>query len=92
VDKIIILTGKIYLDLQEKDLVQFISTPGLLDIVSLYWKTLQDSIPGMCFSQNVGNDVTFDKVLLQSLIILKRLVKNSEFNVVSDGSICLTKF
>jgi hypothetical protein len=47
VDKIIILVGKIYLDLQEKDLVQFISTPGLLDIVSLYWKILQDFTPGM---------------------------------------------
>jgi hypothetical protein len=49
IDKLILLIGKIYLDLQERDLMRFIFAPGLLEVISLYWKILEDSTPGIYY-------------------------------------------
>ena len=49
------------------------------DVVQFYWKLLQTT-------QSNPSDAIFDKVLIQALLILKNLIKNPDFQLVTDSA------
>ena len=88
--KLATLIGKVFLDLQEADIIAFIGAPGSLRILELYSHLLQ-MYPSEQQQQPEDNNRAetrrkMDRILIQAITALRRVVKNSEFHVVKDDA------
>ncbi|KAJ3041390.1 Importin-11 [Rhizophlyctis rosea] len=81
-DKMISQIGKFYLDLQKSQILHFVLARGSMDVIRFYWGLVESYVPG---SGGAGgsSDLTYQKFLLQALILLKNVLKNSEFSVIN---------
>ncbi|KAJ3279966.1 Importin-11 [Borealophlyctis nickersoniae] len=82
ISKMILQIGKFYIDLQkaQSQILHFILAPGSMDIVKFYWSLVENYVPGSA-------DVMYERYIVQALILVKNLLKNSEFNVVSKSEL-----
>nr|KAJ3421434.1 Importin-11 [Polyrhizophydium stewartii] len=74
-----ILVGKLYIDLLQERVVNFVLSPHGITILRFYW-TLLESTPA------VDDDETSEKIVLQGLKLLKLVVKNPSFNTLKSDS------
>ncbi|KAJ3078402.1 Importin-11, partial [Quaeritorhiza haematococci] len=79
IDTSILLIGKFYIDLQSNRLVHFVLAPGALDVVRFYWGMVE----GYGGGGGQQRDDMYERFLVQGLILLKNLIKNPSFNIVS---------
>ncbi|KAI8924466.1 armadillo-type protein [Entophlyctis helioformis] len=73
-----ILIGKVYLGLAQDRIASFVLAPDGLAVVRFYWSLLE-TVP------RSADDETMETIFIQSLRILKLVIKNPAFNVVSES-------
>ncbi|KAI8820806.1 armadillo-type protein [Fimicolochytrium jonesii] len=80
---ILLQTGKVYLDMQNHDVANFVRIPSSLEVVRFYWSIAEESaVP--------NDDVILEKVLIHSLRLLKNLIKNPALNIPADRDLLTT--
>ncbi|KAJ3045833.1 Importin-11 [Rhizophlyctis rosea] len=82
IDKMIRQVGKFYLDVQKAQILHFVMAAGSMDVIKFYWGLVEEYVPGGGAGGG-SSDVAYQKVLLQALILLKNVLKNSEFSVIN---------
>jgi hypothetical protein len=75
----IILIGKVYLDLSSERVIDFVISPCFLNVVQMYWTLLE--------AESVETPVLraafYEKIQIQSMTILKNVTKHRDFSIVS---------
>ncbi|KAJ3017014.1 Importin-11 [Thoreauomyces humboldtii] len=70
---ILVQIGKVFLDLEEQDVASFVQVPSSMLVVQFYWSRLEaSSVP--------KDDIIQEKMLIQSLRLLKSLLKNPQLS------------
>lgn len=78
-----ILIGKVYMDLQDGAVIDFIIAPHCIDVVKYYWSILENA------NDLTAADPTMENILLQGLKLVKNIVKHPEITVVTPRIINL---
>ncbi|KAL1914641.1 uncharacterized protein VTP21DRAFT_8052 [Calcarisporiella thermophila] len=73
----IILIGKVYLNLQQFQLVPFIRTPGMVEVMQWYWRCLVED--GEKLTDRNPHPELSEKFLVQALILWKNIIKNYNY-------------
>jgi hypothetical protein len=77
VQKMIVLTGKVFVDLSTERVVDVVLLPCFFDIVQTYWSILEQP------EWNVPSQI-LETVRLQAMKIIKNLTKHRDFHLVND--------
>jgi hypothetical protein len=76
-----VLVGKLYLDVEEGSVVDFILAPHCIDVIKYYWGLLEHS------NDNSAADPIMEKILIQSLKMLKNVVKHPALSSITPSNI-----
>jgi hypothetical protein len=76
-----ILVGKLYLDVEEGSVVDFIFAPHCINVIKYYWALLENS------NDKSSADPIMEKIMIQSLKMLKNVVKHQAFASITPRNI-----
>ena len=78
-----ILIGKVYTDVENEKIIQFIHIPGCLNAVKYYW-TLLESLPKDSGDWFNVDDPVVEKVTIHGLKLVKNLIKHPQFSLLNQ--------
>lgn len=81
-----ILIGKLYIDIEESDVVHFVLSSGSIEVIKFYWSFLQNSTASSRILKLTQEDSMLEKIIIQSLKLLKNVVKHPQFTIVSSSN------
>ncbi|KAJ1677106.1 hypothetical protein EV182_006863, partial [Spiromyces aspiralis] len=81
--KVILLFGKLYLDLQEYNTLEFVRMPGSMLVVKWYWERIHSHADRR--QSAPGPKSHFDRLLVQGLLLFKRVLKNTIYSAGERG-------
>ncbi|KAJ3323392.1 Importin-11 [Boothiomyces sp. JEL0866] len=73
---ILILFGKLFLNASSDRVIDFLLLPSSVETVRIYWAFVE--------SDSLGDDPLYENIKIQALKILKNIVKNPSYHVVSE--------
>jgi hypothetical protein len=74
-----ILIGKVYLDLSSERVVDFVVSPCFLNVIQMYWTLLEaESVETPVLNANF-----YERIQIQAMKILKNITKHRDFSIVS---------
>ncbi|KAG9306619.1 hypothetical protein G9A89_004816 [Geosiphon pyriformis] len=73
------LIGKLYIDLQKTHPIPFVLVPRSMDLLKYFWQILIND--GSSYEADLSTkSPTFEKILVQGLLLLKGIIKKSAYN------------
>ncbi|KAI8613772.1 armadillo-type protein [Chytriomyces sp. MP71] len=81
--KISLTIGKVYTDLIASRAVNFVSCHGSMDVVRFYWSLIANGNSEGVPDAKGDHDEFVDRILLQGMILLRGVIKNPQFHIVS---------
>ncbi|KAJ3074453.1 Importin-11 [Podochytrium sp. JEL0797] len=85
--KIAITIGKLYVDLLSSRAVNFVACRGSVDVIRFYWGLVANGSVNGAPDANGNPDDFVERILLQGLVLVRGVVKNSQFQLLPQEAV-----